>query len=121
MRIFVLGVGAAGSLLTHFLLRQGHQVSCGDRDIERARNFLGAKTSVRVLPVNARDVWSIMKAARGTAQMAALFIKHFPRDSFGVHAPESLPLEICRAILRDARARGFHMVKRVQSRAPLEL
>jgi hypothetical protein len=52
--------------------------------------------------------------------MAALFIKHFPRDSFGVHAPESLPLEIRRAILRDARARGFHMVKRVQSRAPLE-
>lgn len=66
MRIFVLGVGAAGSLLTHFLLRQGHQVSCGDRDIEHARNFLGAKASVRVSQVNARDVWSIMKAARGT-------------------------------------------------------
>src|SRR5262245_51098468 len=66
MRIFVLGVGAAGSLLIHYLLRQGHHVSCGDRDLERAHHFLGAKTTVRVEQVNARDVWSILKAARGT-------------------------------------------------------
>ena len=66
MRIFVLGVGAAGSLLVKFLARQGHQMSCGDRDPERARRFLGAKSPVPVERVNARDMWSILKAARGT-------------------------------------------------------
>jgi Saccharopine dehydrogenase NADP binding domain len=66
MRIFVLGVGAAGSLLVKFLLRQGHQVSCGDRDLERAHHFLGAKSAIPVVRVNARDMWSILKAARGT-------------------------------------------------------
>jgi len=66
MRIFILGVGAAGSLLVKFLARQGHQISCGDRDPERASRFLGAKSSISVERVNARDMWSILKAARGT-------------------------------------------------------
>ena len=65
MRIFVLGVGATGSLLVRLLLRQGHQVTCGDRDLERAHHFLGAN-SVPLVRVNARDVWSILKAARRT-------------------------------------------------------
>jgi hypothetical protein len=56
-----------------------------------------------------------------TARMAALFIKHFPRDQFGVFPPESIPIAIRRAILRDARARGFGIVKRVTSRAPRDL
>jgi hypothetical protein len=63
MRIFVLGVGATGSLLAKFLVRQGHRVSCGDRDVERARRFLGASSSLSVQQVNARDVRSIVKAA----------------------------------------------------------
>ena len=66
MRIFVLGVGAVGSLLVKLLLRQGHVVSCGDRDLERAHHFLGAASTVPVARVNARDMWSILKAARGT-------------------------------------------------------
>lgn len=66
MRIFVLGVGAAGSLLVKFLLRQGHHVTCGDRDLEQAHHFLGTKSAIRVVRVNARDMWSILKAARGT-------------------------------------------------------
>lgn len=66
MRIFVLGVGAAGSLLVKFLLRQGHHVTCGDRDLERAHHFLGAKSAIPVARVNARDMWSILKAAHGT-------------------------------------------------------
>lgn len=66
MRIFVLGIGAAGSLLVKFLTRQGHQVSCGDRDLERAHHFLGAKSAIPVERVNARDMWSILKAARRT-------------------------------------------------------
>jgi hypothetical protein len=66
MRIFVLGVGAVGSLLVHSLLRQGHDVSCGDRDLDRARHFLGGKCQIPSLEVNARDMWSIIKAARGS-------------------------------------------------------
>lgn len=66
MRIFVLGVGATGSYLVKLLTRQGHHVTCGDRDPERARRFLGSKCPVPVERVNARDRWSIIKAARGT-------------------------------------------------------
>lgn len=65
MRIFVLGVGATGSLLATLLARRGHQVSCGDRDPERAARFLGPRSGMPVQTVNARDVWSIVKAARG--------------------------------------------------------
>jgi hypothetical protein len=53
--------------------------------------------------------------------MASLFVKHFPLHFTGVHAPEALPQEIRRAILRDARARGFRIVKRVTLRAPRDL
>ena len=65
MRIFVLGAGGAGSLLAHLLDRQGHTVWCGDRDVERAKRFLGKKSKIEVLPANARNLWSIVKAARG--------------------------------------------------------
>jgi len=65
MRIFVLGAGATGSLIAQLLLRQGHQVTCGDRDPLRARRFLGRKSRVPIREVNARSLWSIVKAARG--------------------------------------------------------
>ncbi len=65
MRIFVLGAGASGSLLAKFLERQGHRVWCGDRNPERARRFLGKKSRIPVQPVNARNLWSIVRAARG--------------------------------------------------------
>jgi hypothetical protein len=65
MRIFILGVGATGSLLAHLLVRQGHRVTCGDRDPVRARRFLGKKSAVPIVPVNARNLWSIVRAARG--------------------------------------------------------
>ena len=48
MRIFVLGVGGAGSLLAQLLVRQGHTVWCGDRDPDRARKFLGKKSAIEV-------------------------------------------------------------------------
>jgi uncharacterized protein YbjT (DUF2867 family) len=66
MRIFILGTGATGSLLAHLLVRQGHRVSCGDRDPDRALRFLGGSSSISILRVNARDVREIAKAARGT-------------------------------------------------------
>jgi len=65
MRIFVLGAGGAGSLLAQLLARQGHTVWCGDRDVERARRFLGKKSRIEIFEANARNLWSIVRAARG--------------------------------------------------------
>jgi len=65
MRIFILGAGATGSLLAHLLEKQGHIVWCGDRDPERARRFLGKKSSIPVSVVNARNLKGIVRAAKG--------------------------------------------------------
>jgi len=65
MRIFVLGAGGTGSLLAHLLARQGHTVWCGDRDVDRARRFLGKKSKIGIIETNARNVWSIVRAGRG--------------------------------------------------------
>jgi saccharopine dehydrogenase-like NADP-dependent oxidoreductase len=65
MRIFVLGAGATGSLLAQLLERQGHTVWCGDRDLERARRFLGKKSTIPLAEVNARNLRGIVKAAKG--------------------------------------------------------
>ena len=65
MRIFILGAGGTGSLLAQLLARQGHTVWCGDRDPERARRFLGKKSEIEVRETNARNLWSIVRAARG--------------------------------------------------------
>jgi len=63
MRIFILGAGAAGSLLAQLLERQGHVVWCGDRDPQRARRFLGKKSIIPVAAVNARNLRGIVRAA----------------------------------------------------------
>ena len=65
MKVFVLGVGATGSLLVKLLTRQGHHVSCGDRDPVRARDFLGAQSKIEVQQANARNLHSIVTAAKG--------------------------------------------------------
>ena len=65
MRIFVLGAGATGSLLAQLLERQGHTVWCGDRDPERARRFLGKRSTIPVREVNARNLRGVVKAAKG--------------------------------------------------------
>ena len=65
MRIFVLGAGGTGSLLAQLLERQGHTVWCGDRNPERARRFLGKKSTIEVVEANARNLWSIVRAGRG--------------------------------------------------------
>jgi saccharopine dehydrogenase (NAD+, L-lysine-forming) len=65
MRIFVLGAGATGSLLAQLLERQGHTVWCGDRDPERARRFLGKKSTIAITPVNARNLRGVVKVAKG--------------------------------------------------------
>lgn len=65
MRVFILGVGATGSLLAQLLVRQGHQVACGDRDPGRARAFLGERLLLSIQKVNARNLHGIVKAAKG--------------------------------------------------------
>ena len=65
MRIFVLGAGGTGSVLAQLLEKQGHTVWCGDRDVERARRFLGKKSKIEVVETNARNLWSIVRAGRG--------------------------------------------------------
>src|SRR5271168_5189089 len=65
MRIFVLGAGGTGSLLAQLLARQGHTVWCGDRDPERARRFFDKKSAIEIRGTNARNLWSIVRAARG--------------------------------------------------------
>ena len=65
MRIFVMGAGGTGGLLANLLARQGHTVWCGDRDVERARRFLGKKSGIKIVEANARNVWSIVRAGRG--------------------------------------------------------
>lgn len=65
MRIFILGAGATGSLLAQLLERQGHTVWCGDRDPERARRFLGKRSTIAVAEVNARNLRGIVRAAKG--------------------------------------------------------
>jgi Saccharopine dehydrogenase NADP binding domain len=65
MRIFVLGAGATGSLLAQLLERQGHTVWCGDRDLGRARRFLGKRSTIPLTEVNARNLRGIVRAAGG--------------------------------------------------------
>ena len=48
-----------------------------------------------------------------TAHLAALFIKHFPRDTSGVLGPSSLPMETRRAIQADARSRDFRITLKI--------
>src|SRR3989475_9049592 len=65
MRIFVLGAGATGSLLAQLLERQGHTVGCGDRAPGCARRFLGKRSTIPIREVNARNLWGVLRAARG--------------------------------------------------------
>src|ERR1700686_2790713 len=65
MRIFVLGTGASGALLAQLLARQAHRVTCGDKDPERAKRFLGRKSTLPIVTVNARNLRGVGRAARG--------------------------------------------------------
>jgi hypothetical protein len=47
--------------------------------------------------------------AYATAHLAALFVKHFPRDEAGVIGPSSLPIESRKAILAEARSRDIRI------------
>ena len=53
--------------------------------------------------------------AYATAHTAALFIKHFPREHWGVHPPEALPAEARRAVQRGLKARGISIVSKTRA------
>jgi len=55
-----------------------------------------------------------------TAHMAALFVKHFPRDLAGVFPPGAIPLENRQAILKDVQSRGIHITTKVTRNKILE-
>jgi len=48
-----------------------------------------------------------------TAHLAALFVKHFPRESAGVVGPEMLSPEARRAILTEAKARDIRITLKI--------
>jgi hypothetical protein len=48
-----------------------------------------------------------------TAHLAAIFVKHFPRDSAGVMDAAGLPAETRRAILADVRSRDFRITLKI--------
>jgi len=48
-----------------------------------------------------------------TAHLAAIFVKHFPRDSAGVLDAAALPAETRRAILADVRSRDFRITLKI--------
>jgi hypothetical protein len=55
-----------------------------------------------------------------TAHLAALFVKHFPRELPGVHPPEALPAKTRQAILAGARSYGIGIRKRLTLLKPLD-
>lgn len=57
---------------------------------------------------------SLSPVSYSTAQMAALFIKHFPRDLTGVIPPGSLPLKNRQAILKDLKSRGMRLTTKMK-------
>jgi hypothetical protein len=48
-----------------------------------------------------------------TAHLAAIFVKHFPRESAGVLDAAALPAETRRAILADVRSRDFRITLKI--------
>src|SRR5579863_8669356 len=52
--------------------------------------------------------------AYATAHLAALFVKHFPRELAGVIDPATLPSDTRRAILAEARSRDFRITLKIR-------
>lgn len=59
--------------------------------------------------------------AWATAQMTAMFVKHFPRHTAGVLSPEALPAATRRNILAAVRSRGIRLSRRVTPLKNLDL
>ncbi|MGH9561784.1 MAG: hypothetical protein ACRD3S_10045, partial [Terracidiphilus sp.] len=55
-----------------------------------------------------------------TAHLAAIFVKHFPREMAGVMGPSTLPAATRRAILADVRSREFRVSLKIKRLKILE-
>ncbi|HEX4545124.1 MAG TPA: saccharopine dehydrogenase NADP-binding domain-containing protein [Candidatus Acidoferrum sp.] len=118
MRIFVLGAGATGSLLAQLLERQGHTVWCGDRDPERARLFLGRRSTIAVTEVNARNLRGVVKAAKGCQLIvnatASVFNEIFLRAALRLRAHY---LDLSSHLMRHPfRAEQFRYTKKFEKK-----
>jgi hypothetical protein len=69
--------------------------------------------------IRAREVYT-SPIAWATAHLAALFVKHFPRDTPGVHPPEALPAATRQAILAGARAYGIRLGMKLTLGKPVD-
>jgi hypothetical protein len=56
---------------------------------------------------------AVTPVAYATAQMAASFVRFFPRGLHGVFPPEALPADVRQAVLAASRARGFRISMKV--------
>jgi hypothetical protein len=63
---------------------------------------------------------SLSPISYATAHLAALFVKHFPRDLAGVFPPGAIPLENRQAIFKDAKSRGIRVTTKVMRKKSLE-
>src|SRR5213082_3512149 len=123
MRIFVLGAGATGSLLAQLLERQGHTVWCGDRDPERARRFLGKRSTIPVTEVNARNLRGIVKVAKGCQLLvnasASVFNEIVPRAALRMR---SHYMDLSSHLTRNPfKAEQFRYTKRFQEKKRVAL
>jgi hypothetical protein len=69
--------------------------------------------------IHRREVYT-SPIAWATAHMAALFVKHFPREFPGVHPPEALPAATRQAILAGARAYGIRVAMKLTLGQPVD-
>jgi hypothetical protein len=58
--------------------------------------------------------------AWATSHLAALFVKHFPRNAPGIHPPEALPPATRQAILAGARAYGIRVGMKLTLGQPVD-
>jgi saccharopine dehydrogenase-like NADP-dependent oxidoreductase len=56
---------------------------------------------------------AVSPVAYATASLAALFVRHFPKEEEGVFPPEALPPETRQAILAGVRSRGFRITQKI--------
>src|SRR5256885_2843906 len=113
----------SGSLLAQLLERQGHTVCCGDRDPERARRFLGKKSTIAVTEVNARNLRGIVKAAKGCQLIvnasASVFNEIVLRAALRVRAHS---VDLTSHLTRHPfRAEQFHYVKKFEEKNRMAL
>ncbi len=89
----------------------------GDKAGSPHGNPLRRHSSRRFYQIRQRGL-ALSPVSYATAQMASLFIKHFPRDSAGVFPPGAIPLENRQAIFKDLKSRGIRVTSKITKKKP---